>query len=99
MSRFAQISYVFLFGLLLLQPHIVTGHFLGLSAPYALSVSTVLIVGVGVVMYYFHQKDIEKREQERQQLSFKLEGSCRKLLDSFRFIGVVNLRLPLFHSH
>ncbi len=92
MSKFIKIIYFLLFVGLVIHPHLVPDHIGILPEAYAESLVTIFIVGAGVAIYYLHQQEVKKSKKLQEDLRI----SQGKLLDSFKYIGSVNTRLPLF---
>ena len=92
MSKFIKIIYLLLFVALVIHPHLVPDHIGILPKPYAESLVTLFIVGAGIAIYYLHQREVKRS----RKLGEDLRISQAKLLDSFKYIGSVNTRLPLF---
>ncbi len=92
MSKFLKITYFLLFVALVIHPHLVPDHIGILPKAYAESLVTIFIIGAGIAIYYLHHREVKKS----RQLGEDLRISQAKLLDSFKYIGSVNTRLPLF---
>lgn len=91
MSKFTKIIYGLLFIALLLHPHFVPDHIGFLPRAYAESIITSFIIALALLMYYLHKRDIRRKDQE-------LKTSSLKLSELFKYIGTVNLRLPLLKN-
>ncbi len=87
MSKVTKIIYAILFLLLILQPHFAR-HTSILPRQYLESIGTVVILLIAYVTYYFNKREI--RQKVRQ-----LKISEDKLIESFKYIGLINRRLPL----
>lgn len=98
MSSFTKIIYAILFVILLLQPHLIERHIFPSASPYVQNVITILVFVFGFLTYFLHQHDVRKKEKENQQLGTKLRVEQAKLLDSFKYLGLVNRRLPLLQN-
>ncbi len=98
MSKFTKIIYFLLFVALLLHPHLIPDHIRFLPRAYAESVFTSFIVGVGFLVYYFHKKDIQKRERQKQELLQKANSLNQELVSSLKYIGSVNRRFSLLND-
>lgn len=95
MSRFTKLIYIVLFIGLVIHPHFVTGHVFSVSQAYAQTLITLLIVFTGIMVYVLHKRDIAKRDLEKKEIESKFEVSSKNLNDSFKYIGLMNRRLPL----
>lgn len=84
MSVLSKIIYLILFAVLLAEPHLVTGHILVFPRPFAQSLLTLIILGLAYGTYWLNAWHLKRRE--------------RQLADSFRYIGLVNRRLPLLKN-
>lgn len=91
MSIFIKIIYTLLFISLLVQPHIIKTHISFLTSAYSQTISTVIIFLIAYFTYTFSRREIRKKEA-------KLSIMDQKLLDSFKYIGIVNRRLPLLKN-
>ena len=91
MSKFTKFIYVLLFIALVLHPHFVPDHIGILPRAYAESLITGFIMALALLMYYLHKRDLRRKDAE-------LKTSTEKLADSFKYIGLVNRRLPLLKS-
>jgi len=98
MSSLTKIIYAILFVILLLQPHLIERHIFPSASPYVQNAITILVFVFGFLTYFLHQYDVRKKEQENQQLGTKLKAEQAKLLDSFKYLGLVNRRLPLLQN-
>jgi len=90
--------YVFLFVALLAQPHVLRGHVLLLSSAWAQTLSTATILGAAATTYVLHRMSLRRAERRRATLQEEKQRANEKLLDSFRYIGTVNRRLPLLQE-
>ncbi len=97
MSAVAYVIYFILFIVLLLEPHIIKGHVAGMNAPFLQSLSTIVIVGVAGLVYWLHQRDIERREYEKTRLKQENAKSLDHLIDLSADLGLVNRRVSLLH--
>ena len=95
MSSTTKIIYGLLFVLLIIHPHFITGHVFYVSQAFAQSLATLVIIGIAVVVYLLHHRDIRKRELEKHQFETELQISSTKLSEAYEYIGEVNNRLPL----
>jgi len=93
MTKLTKIVYFLLFVALVLQPHF-TDHLWFVPKPYVESILTVIIVGIAVLVYYLHQRELLKSKKLQEALRISQE----KLLDSFKYLGTVNRLLPLFQK-
>lgn len=98
MSIFVKAAYAVLIFVLLLEPHIIRGHFFPNASPYVDNVVTVVVFLLGLFVYLVHRHDLQKKERENQELTKKLQEGQEKLLDSLRYLGFVNRRLPLLKN-
>ena len=85
------IIYVLLVVALLTQPHVFQGHVGLLSSATAQSFTTFAILLLAGATYILHRSDVRREEHKKRQ-------SNRKLMASFRYIGVVNRHLPLLEG-
>ncbi|MBI2050973.1 MAG: hypothetical protein HYT31_04165 [Parcubacteria group bacterium] len=90
MSKLTFIIYLILFAALLLHPHLIE-HIGPISKPYVESILNVVIIGLGLLTYYLHQRRLARQEKA-------LNISKAKLLESFKYIGLVNRQLPLLRQ-
>ncbi len=90
MSKLTFIIYLILFAALLLHPHFVK-HIGPVPKPYVESVLNVVIIGLGLLTHYLHQRELERQAKA-------LNVSKAKLLESFKYIGLVNRQLPLLRQ-
>ena len=98
MSKKVQIIYGILFITLIVHPHINTGHFFPIAPSYVQSLINLFLVVIGVGIYFFHQRDIRRKETEKKQVEQELDISSQKLVDAFKYIGRANRRLPLLKN-
>ena len=90
MSKLTFIVYLILFAALLLHPHFAK-HIGPVPKPYVESVLNIAIIGLGLLTYYLHQRELARQKQS-------LKASEAKLLESFKYIGFVNRQLPLLQQ-
>ena len=91
MSKFTKFIYAVLFLILLVHPHMVPDHIGFLPRAYAESLITAFIFGIAFLIYWLHQRDLDKKNEE-------LKNSTEKLSTAFKYIGTANRRLPLLKS-
>lgn len=90
MSKLNFTIYLILFAALLLHPHFAK-HIGPVPKPYVESVLNVAIIGLGFLTYYRHQRELARQGEA-------LRFSEAKLLESFKYIGLVNRQLPLLQQ-
>ena len=98
MSRIVKIIYFVLFAVLIVQPHIIRGHLFSLSSPFIQNIVTVLVMGVAWLTYRLHVMELRKREREKVRLQEHLQQLDGRLLEAAKYIGLVNVRLPLLKT-
>lgn len=98
MTRFTKVLYALLFLALVLQPHFVQGHFLSVPQAYAQSIAIIILLEIGYLIHFLHQREVKREQQKRLQAENELQFSIEKLNDSYRYIGAVNRRLALLPS-
>lgn len=98
MSLIAKFIYVALFAVLLAQPHVFRGHLLAWSSPLLHNAITVVVIGVAALVYRLHVADIRKRERQNLRLQQHLDCLDERLVEAFKYIGLVNVRLPLLRQ-
>jgi len=92
MSNFTKIAYALLFMTLIAQPHFTDHiHMWFVPKPYIESLVTLIVFGLAYLVYYLHIQETKKNKM----LAKDLRISQEKLLDSFKYIGSINTRLPL----
>lgn len=97
MSAIVYFIYFLLFIALLVEPHIIKGHVAEMNAPFLQSLSTIVIVGVAGLVYWLHQRDITRRENEKTRLKQENAKSLDHLIDLSADLGLVNRRVSLLH--
>jgi len=90
--------YALLFLSLLVQPHILQGHVLSLSSAWAQTLTTVAILAMAATTYVLHEMSLRRAARRSAAFQEEKQRSNEKLLDSFRYIGTVNRRLPLLQE-
>jgi len=95
MTRTSRIVYLGLILLLVILPFCITKPVLFFPESHAEALTILIILGLA---YLVHLYDVRLKEKEKQSLEKKLEISVEKLNDSFRYIGLVNRRLPLLKN-
>ena len=98
MSTFTKAVYIVLFAVLLLQPHLVQRHIFLSASPYVQNAVTIFVFVLGILTYLLHRHDVKRQQFENRILGFKLREEQTKLLDSLKYIGTINLRLPLLQN-
>jgi hypothetical protein len=98
MSSLTKIIYAALFVVLLLQPHLIQRHIFPSASPYVENAVTISVFVLGFLTYLLHQHDVKKKELENQRIGTKLKIEQEKLLDSFKYLGLINRRLPLLQN-
>ena len=94
----ASVTYVLLFIALLAQPHVLQGHVLFLTSAWAQSLATLLILAAAAATYFLHRAGLRRADRRNAALQEEKQLANEKLLDSFRYIGTVNRRLPLLQE-
>ncbi len=97
MQKITKITYIVLFILLLLMPHF-SKHVGSTSQAYVESFVMLVIFGIAYLTYCLNKNELRKREVQNHKLEQGLEVSEQKLLESFKYIGKVNRRLPLLKN-
>jgi hypothetical protein len=95
MTRTSRIVYLVLILLLVIVPFCITKPVLFIPESHAEASTILVILGLA---YLVHLYDVRLKEKEKEALEKKLEVSIEKLNDSFRYIGLVNRRLPLLKN-
>lgn len=90
--------YALLFVALLAQPHVLQGHVLFLTSAWAQTLATAAILAMAAATYVLHQLALHRAERRSAALLEEKQRTSEKLLDSFRYIGAVNRRLPLLQE-
>lgn len=98
MSIYAKFTYVVLFIALLLEPHVVKGHLFLVDSPFVDNAVTIAVFLIGVLVYAVHKRDLKRKTRENQRLATQLQEGQKKLLDSFKYIGLMNRQLPLLKN-
>lgn len=98
MSSRTSVIYALLFLALLAQPHVLQGHVLFLTSAWAQSLATLLILAAAATTYVLHRATIRRADRRSAALLEEKRVANEKLLDSFRYIGTVNRRLPLLQE-
>ncbi len=91
MSTIVKVVYFLLFLGLVVLPHFIVGDILFLPQAYVQSLSSLVLVCIGLFLYYLHEWDLRRMEK-------KLEVSTDKLNDAYAYLGTVNRRLPLLEG-
>ncbi|MBU1131001.1 hypothetical protein KJ840_02610 [Patescibacteria group bacterium] len=98
MSNIAKIIYVLVLLALIVKPFLIPDNPSFIPEDFFRSLTNLILILIAFLFYYFHQKDIERKEQEKKVMEKKLEVSTKKLIESFEYIGLVNRRLPLLEE-
>ena len=98
MSKQIQIIYLLLFIGLIIQPHVIKGHILGLPESIVESIGTIVLLLLGYIAYQLHQYAVGKKQKEMNKLTQKLDVSSKRLLESYEYIGLVNRKLPIMEN-
>lgn len=98
MSSRTSVIYALLFLALLAQPHVLQGHVLFLTSAWAQSLATLLLLAAAATTYVLHRATIRRADRRSAALLEEKRVANEKLLDSFRYIGTVNRRLPLLQE-
>lgn len=95
MTRISKIVYVVLILLLVILPTLITKPILFIRESHAEALTILIIL---VLVYLVHLYDVRLKEKERRSLEKELEISIEKINESFKYIGLVNRRLPLLKN-
>lgn len=95
MTRFTKLVYLLLIILLVIIPFFITAPVLFFPESHAEALTILIILGLA---YLVHLYDVRLKEREKKTLEKELEISMEKLNESFRYIGMVNRRLPLLRN-
>lgn len=98
MTTRTTLTYAVLFVALLVQPHVLQGHVLSLSSAWAQTLTTAVILAMAAATYVLHQLSLRRAARRSAALQEEKQRASEKLLDSFRYIGIVNGRLPLLQQ-
>ncbi|OGL87607.1 hypothetical protein A3I42_03700 [Candidatus Uhrbacteria bacterium RIFCSPLOWO2_02_FULL_49_11] len=91
MSTIVKVVYFLLFLGLVVLPHFIVRDILFLPQAYAQSLGSLVLVCIGLLLYYLHEWDLRRMEK-------KLEVSTDKLNNAYTYLGTVNRRLPLLKN-
>ena len=95
MTKFTKIVYLVLIIMLVILPFFITAPVLFFPESHAEALTILIILGL---VYLVHLYDVRMKEKEKKSLEKELEISMEKLNESFRYIGMVNRRLPLLRN-
>jgi hypothetical protein len=95
MTRTSKIVYLVLILLLVILPFSITKPILFFQESHAEALTILIILGFA---YLVHLYDVRLKEKEKRSLEKELEISIEKLNESFKYIGLVNRRLPLLKN-
>lgn len=98
MSITSKILYALIALAFVLYPHVIEHDVGGIPEPYVESLVALMLVGGVYLLYSLHQRDLRRKEAERRVLEKELDISSSKLNEAFRYIGLVNRRLPLLKN-
>ncbi len=98
MALTTKVAFFLLFLVILIEPHVITGHVFSLSEAYAESVASLLAFGLAYGVYVLHQRDVKRKEERVRQLEHEWRISQEKLIGAFEYIGMANRRLPLLKT-
>ena len=98
MRLVTKIAFFILFLVILVEPHFITGHVFSLPEEFAESVASLLVFGLAYGVYALNRRDAKRKEEQVRQLEREGRISQEKLIDAFKYIGVVNRRLPLLQT-
>ncbi|OGD24284.1 hypothetical protein A2Z10_02670 [Candidatus Azambacteria bacterium RBG_16_47_10] len=98
MTRFTKIIYILLFILIVLTPHLGIGHLFSIPERYLQSLVTLALFAVALCVYLLHQRDIRRKDEEKQKLENRFSFSSKKLNDAYQYIGSVNRKLSLLSA-
>lgn len=94
MSMWTKTIYILLFLFLIVEPHIFQGHIFSFSSAYLQSLSTFIVFGIAYGIYFIHTRDIK----EKLKLNKEVLSREEQLVDNYKYIGVLNRRVPLLHE-
>jgi len=95
MTKISKIVYIILILLLVILPFLITKTILFFPESHAEAVTILIILGL---VYLVHYYDVRLKEKEKKSLEKKLDISIEKMNESFKYIGLVNRRLPLLKN-
>jgi hypothetical protein len=95
MTKISKIVYIILILLLVILPFLITKTILFFPESHAEAVTILIILGL---VYLVHLYDVRLKEKEKKSLEKKLDISIEKMNESFKYIGLVNRRLPLLKN-
>lgn len=95
MTRTSKIVYLVLILFLVILPFLITKPVLFFQESHAEALTILIILGLA---YLVHLYDVRLKEREKRSLEKELEISVEKLNESFKYIGLVNRRLPLLKN-
>jgi hypothetical protein len=95
MTKISKIVYIILILLLVILPFLITKTILFFPESHAEALTILVILGLA---YLVHLYDVRLKEKEKQSLEKKLDISIEKINESFKYIGLVNRRLPLLKN-
>lgn len=95
MTKISKIVYIILILLLVILPFLITKTILFFPESHAEAVTILIILGL---VYLVHLYDVGLKEKEKKSLEKKLDISIEKMNESFKYIGLVNRRLPLLKN-
>ncbi|MDD5083403.1 MAG: hypothetical protein PHT88_00500 [Candidatus Moranbacteria bacterium] len=98
MFRLTNIIYAALLLLIVVEPHFISGHIFFVPGAYAQSMVTVILLGIGYIVYLLHQREIKKEKMRRMQVENNLHSSSQRLSDSYQYIGSLNRQISLLPS-
>ncbi len=90
--------YIVLALALIAQPHVLEGHAGPLSSAQGQSLVTTVILATAMLTYVLHRAALRHAERRSAALQEEKARANEKLLDSFRYIGTMNRRLPLLQE-
>lgn len=87
-----------LFLLIVLTPHFNIGHIFFIPERYVQSLVVITLLAVAFGVYSLHQRDIQKKDEEKRKLEDKFSFSSENLNEAYRYIGSVNRKLSLLSA-
>jgi hypothetical protein len=95
MTRISRIVYLALILFLVILPFVITKPILFFQESHAEALTIFIILGLAYLVHFY---DVRLKEKEKESLEKELEISIEKLNESFKYIGLVNRRLPLLKN-
>jgi hypothetical protein len=95
MSKTIKIIFALLIIALVVQHELIMSGLYNIPEEYIESALTVFILLIAYFTYRLYKKELQEKEIEKKKLEDNLKSTDEKLLESFKYIGLVNVRLPL----